>query len=301
MSLLSSLLNRFGYDLNKKYYTRLGTRDYNPAGIDVFEADWDTLVILDACRYDTFEELSTLPGTLEKRISRGSTTNEFMKANVAGRDLRNTVYVSATPAIENDKGSATFHHIENVWQEHWNSELCTVHPEDMVEATERVIQNYPKKRVVVHFIQPHYPFIGPTGREFDYEGYTTAESEDRTPFWGRVGMGELDVSDSELQKAYEENLEITLPYVEQILETVRGKTVVTADHGEMINDRAWPIPHRVYGHPIALYTEELVHVPWLTHTNESRREIVAEDPVHEHQKSEQEIINERLEDLGYVS
>ncbi|MDG5776143.1 hypothetical protein VB773_02085 [Haloarculaceae archaeon H-GB2-1] len=33
--------------------------------------EWDNLVILDACRYDVFEEMHTFPGTLKPIISKG--------------------------------------------------------------------------------------------------------------------------------------------------------------------------------------------------------------------------------------
>jgi hypothetical protein len=288
------------YRLNKSFHTRLGTRDYYSPGIDVFDSDWDTLIILDACRYDTFESVSSLQGTINQVVSRGSTTNEFMKANVANRDLRDTVYVSATPAIENDKESATLHRIVNCWKEHWNSELCTVHPKKVTKIAKRVAKQYDHKRLVIHFLQPHYPFIGPTGKKFDYEGYETADGDHGTPFWDRVGMGQLDASESEIKKAYEENLRLTLPYVSDLMNTIKGKHVVTADHGEAINDIAWPIPHRIYGHPIGLYIDELVNVPWQSHVNGSRRRIIAEDPDHKRKSTDQNIIDDRLRDLGYI-
>ena len=32
---------------------------HNPKGIDILSADWDNLIILDACRFDTFEEVAS--------------------------------------------------------------------------------------------------------------------------------------------------------------------------------------------------------------------------------------------------
>ena len=47
---------------------------------DIFAEEWDTLIVLDACRYDFFEKVyrDYLSGTLEKRVSPGSCTEESL-------------------------------------------------------------------------------------------------------------------------------------------------------------------------------------------------------------------------------
>jgi len=78
-----------------------------------------------------------------------------------------------------------------------------------------------------------------------------------------------------------------------------GKTIVTADHGNMVGERAFPIPFREWGHPRGVYTPELVDVPWLVYergppddqrgdSRRSRR--IADD----------DVVVERLRDLGYA-
>jgi hypothetical protein len=81
-------------ELNRMYYQRLYSWEYNEAGLDVFEADWDTLLILDACRYDLFERVSDLPGKTTAVRSKGSATEEFLRANFDGKRLHDTVYVT---------------------------------------------------------------------------------------------------------------------------------------------------------------------------------------------------------------
>lgn len=39
---------------NMSYYELKGRFGLLPEGIDVMSEDWDNLIILDACRYDTF-------------------------------------------------------------------------------------------------------------------------------------------------------------------------------------------------------------------------------------------------------
>jgi len=160
-------------EFNRLYYRRLKTRPYNEEGLDVFERDWDTLCILDACKYDLFEERNTLPGNLEKVVSRSSSTKEFLRANFHGREFLDTVYVTGSPMLHRlrDRIDTQFHDVINVWQEEGWDETCrTVMPETMADATRKARAEYPNKRLFVHFLQPHYPFIGPIGREhFDLD------------------------------------------------------------------------------------------------------------------------------------
>ncbi|WP_435068271.1 hypothetical protein [Haloplanus sp. C73] len=286
--------------VNRLFHRRFGTRDYNPEGVDVFAADWDTLVVLDACRYDMFERRADLPGRLERRRSRGSTTVEFLRANVAGRDLTDTVYVTANPQLHQHRESIqpAFHAVVDVWREDgWDDDHGTVLPETMVEYAERAAEQYPNKRLVVHFMQPHYPFVNAdTG--FD-EGHLDGTGDERENVWHQRLLGTLDIDRDELWRLYDENLDYVLPHVETLVDALDGKTVVTGDHGNMVGERATPIPFREWGHPRGIYTDELVDVPWLVVEGESRRSITRGDaePAAE---MDSDVVSERLRNLGYA-
>lgn len=160
---------RIGLECNRLYHRQGHLRSYNPTGIDVFGEEWDTLIILDACRYDLFARRSTLPGTLEKRRSRGSSTVEFLRGNAAGRDLRDTVYVTANPQFYQyrDELDARFHEVVHVWMdEGWDGEHETVLPETTTDYARTAAERYPNKRLLIHYLQPHYPFID-AGTTFD--------------------------------------------------------------------------------------------------------------------------------------
>ncbi|WP_256685051.1 hypothetical protein [Halococcus qingdaonensis] len=296
----------FVRELNRLYYTRLNSREYNTDGVDVMAADWDNLLLLDACRYDAFAARADLPGRLEKRRSRSSMTSEFFAANFDGREMHDTVYVTATPMLywNRNRGDveASFHREINVWRDGgWDEEFNTVRPETAAEHAKRAAEEYPNKRLFVHFLQPHFPAIGQTGREHPELNDLRA--------WDAINSGRLDLPDSVLRRAFVENLDAILPHVEDLLETLGGKTVVTADHGQMIGERSFPIPFREYGHPPGIYTDELLSVPWHVHTNGQRREIVAEEPEHEPERGDEtepadmgmdnDVVADRLEDLGY--
>jgi hypothetical protein len=287
---------RFWWELNRLYHRRLGTRSYNDDGIDFFEADWDNVVVLDACRYDTFETLSDLSGSLSSRISRESATKEWLEANFDGRELHDTVYVSASPILyrNRDTVDVQFHDVINIWKEEgWNETYRTVLPETVTEATCRASERYPNKRLLIHYLQPHFPFLGPTGREeFDL---------DRLNFqWTDIATGEIETDLDVVRTAYRENLELVLPHVDTLLQELQGKTVVTSDHGQMLGERGFPIPVRGYGHPPGIYNEALTRVPWHEHVDGPRKEIRAGEPVSDRDDVNEAVVSDRLRQLGYV-
>jgi len=279
-------------EFNRLYHHQIFIRNYNTNGIDVFAADWDNLIILDSCRYDVFADLNTLPGTLTKRKSRGTGTREFLHGNFRNRDLRDTVYVTANPQLyyHAEEINAELHDVLNVWQETgWDDKADTVRPETLTEYAQEYAEQYDNKRLVIHYLQPHRPFLGPTAEDHP----------DLGSLFGAEDAAKPTVSRDVYWQAYEENLELTLPSIRDLMESLDGKTVVTADHGQVIGERLFPLPVRDYGHWSGNYIDELVSVPWLEYESGHRRRIVAEDPKTDADDVEDEIVLSRLRQLGY--
>jgi hypothetical protein len=290
---------RIGLECNRLYHRRGYLRPYNTEGIDVFAERWDTLVILDACRYDLFAERWPLEGTLAARTSRGSSTVEFLRGNVAGRDLRDTVYVTANPQLyrHREELRPRFHDVIDVWiEEGWDEEVGTVLPETTTEYALEAAERYPDKRLVVHYLQPHYPFIG---SETTFDKGHVDESEDTELFWIRLMNGRLDVDRETIWDAYARNFDLTIPHVESLLSELPGTTVVTSDHGNTFGERAFPFPMRLWGHPKGIHCDRLVTVPWLTHTNGAREEAVAAEPATTGDRIDERVLHARLSALGY--
>lgn len=285
-------------EFNRLYHRRLFTRSYNESGYDLFSEDWDNLLILDACRFDVFEEISTLEGSLSMKQSRGSATEEFLAANFHGQDAHDTVYVTASPMLyrHRDRFDIQFHAVENVWlDEGWDDRHKTVIPETVTSAALRAAEEYPNKRLLVHYLQPHCPFIGQTGRNW-------FQSDSLSFNWDVVRERD-EITDNLLRQAYEENLQAALAEVEQFFNEVAGKTVVTADHGQLLGERLFPIPYRDYGHPSGVYVSELVDVPWLIHQNGPRREITRGGTKAESRDQDEgltDVVDDRLRHLGYT-
>lgn len=268
--------------------------------IDIATEDWDSLIILDACRFDAFERISSLPGTLSKRRSKAPTTVEFLRENFAGTNMTDTVYVTANPQfyrIEHgvhdvEPIDCRFHEVIDVWQDDWDDETGTVHPDRVTRAALEATEEYPNKRLLVHYMQPHAPYIGPTGR-------------DNLPslqlnFWESYKRGDLDVDLDIVHRAYDENLELVVEEVAELLDGLTGRKVVTADHGELLGDRSGPIPYRKYGHLRGIHAPELVEVPWLVYEDGPRPNITADGPAATDTEVADDVVVDRLRDLGYA-
>jgi hypothetical protein len=259
------------------------------------EQDWDTLIILDACRYDLFTDMADIDGELQKVISAGSHTSEFLTKNFT-EPYPDTVYLSATPQIERHDKAHLFHETQHLWKDWWDDDLNTVPPEETAVAALEANSEYPDKRLVVHFIQPHYPFIGSSELDVDHksvsrDGAGPDASEEDGSVWDLFQEGEIDAET--VWSAYRKNLELALPHVEQLVDELDGKTVITSDHGNMFGEFG------VYGHPPRLYHEDLVAVPWLEIESHSRRQITEDGMDERTDDDHNEMIESRLRELGY--
>lgn len=267
-------------------------------GIDVMGQDWDNLIILDACRYDSFVERyndweNLAGGDLKSVISRGSSTSEFLDGNFQGREFPDTVYVSANHQIARLK-TPFYRRVRIYEDEHrlfpdvLDDPPLVAMPETVVEAALDARRAHPDKRLIVHFLQPHAPYLGKTGKEIHA---ITDPTEAEDVWYAKLRDGEL--SRETVVSAYLENLEIVLKHVNTLVGTLPGKTVVTADHGEAFGERG------VYAHPGGKFVEELVKVPWLTVDRGNRPEIQDGDSTDRGEGLDDDI-RARLADLGYV-
>jgi len=267
-------------------------------GTRIMDEDWDNLFILDACRYDLFSEAASLEGHLESRVSLGSSSEEFLERNFGSESFHDTVYVNANPYIPKlGFDSGTFHAVVDCLGD-WDYDLETVRPETVTNAAREANRKFPNKRLIVHYMQPHTPFIGETGRKIGSGGWTMDRDTESLPsVWEQLRAGDVD-SDMAWQ-AYRENLDLVLEEIQPLLGSFDGKSVVTSDHGNLFGERLSPVPtSRKYGHPYGVHTEELLKVPWFVVDGEQHRTITEESPVEQDSVSNEEV-EDRLEALGY--
>lgn len=265
---------------------------------NILEMDWDNLIILDACRYDTFKKHNSIDGNLRKIYSTSSHTAEFVEKNI-NKYFQDTVYITASPQLagQGDK----FHHLEHLWQDFWDDDLRTIPPWDVTDQAKKIARFYPHKRLIVHYMQPHYPFIGGKGSEIGEHATFTGNVEDReaTSVWDLLAAGKINTDLA--QAAYEENLDIALESVCDLVDSLVGKTVISSDHGNLFRKKIGSLPVRINGHPKSFPDPELLSVPWLEVQGETRKEIIEDtSPTSDPQSYDDNIVQDRLADLGYL-
>ena len=227
-------------------------------GIKVVDEDWDYLVILDACRYDIFAQVNDIPGKLTKVYSLAPNTQYWLIENIKDdvEKWRDVVYISANPFVSKTMLKKLigignpFLHLEEVWNYGWDPDRLTVPPSKVMQATLRMLKRYPAKRMVIHFLQPHIPYI---------------YGESSSSIWPprRIKFNNLRELRSYIRKnvkearsAYIRSVRYVLKYVKSLISVLKGRIVVTADHGELFGEYGF------YEHP-AVYIEPLLAVPWL--------------------------------------
>jgi hypothetical protein len=286
-----------GFEVNRLYYQLRYGEKFNSAGIDVFEDEtWDNLILLDSCRYREYKELTPFEEPVETRVSRGSSSKQFIRGNFSGKQLTDTVYVSGNQWYLklHDELQCRLHKFRDVERDTVGERVP--HPETLTEAALEYADRYPRKRLVVHYMQPHRPYLGARRHLFvDDTGDGRVQLRD---ILSTVRSGEATWDD--VMTAYRDNLRIVLESVEALVEQLEGKTVISADHGELLGERTSPIPIRWFGHPESIYVDTLVNVPWHVVSNGQRREIVAENPNSELVVENTDKVEENLRRLGYL-
>lgn len=276
-------------ELTKLYYQTTKGNDYNTAGTDIFEdEDWDNLIILDACRYDAYIDANPFDSAVESRVSAGSASPQFIRGNFGHKTLHDVVYVSGNQWLLHleDELNCELHYYHDVERDVMDGYVPS--PEAVTDVTRRLADEFPNKRLVVHYMQPHKPYLSTHRELFTYEGAL-----------GKT-MRVSDVNNHQLRTAYRANLELVLEHVQDLLPDLDGKTVISSDHGELLGERVKPFLFNMYGHPRAIYIDPLVTVPWHVVSEGPRKEIIPESPVGSNRSTDSHQVESTLRDLGYL-
>jgi len=281
---------------------------------------WDYLIILDACRYDYFERLypQNFQGALSKRSSIATCTRDWLQKAFT-KYYDDCVYISANANINNSlkqqrnlnfKAIEHFHKIVEVWKDGWDDRVGTVPPDAVNSAALKSIYENRGKRFIIHYMQPHYPYLGMQNKsrgKIKHKYVWTVRNTLSAILGTRLGIkmaNRLAPNDEEyvakrigveqLKMCYENNLETVLRSVSKLLIHLQGKIVITSDHGELLGEG------QLCGHPCAFTAKELTIVPWLEIVRNEREDYVPPTvSAQPFTQEEEELIQKRLEAVGY--
>lgn len=259
----------------------------------VLEANWDLLVVLDACRADLWAEVvgrsSELPvGT--SRIAPGGTSTEWLTAvfeEQPDEKLHGVGYVTGNPYSDSHVDGGSLAYLDEVWRYGWDDELGSIRPRVITDAAIRAGRNRDPDRLVVHYMQPHFPSLADD--HGDGIG-ANAWGDESLSVWDDLRFGRRSLDD--VWESYRRNLRLVLDDVRLLLSNVDAdRAVITADHGNAFGERG------IYGHASGVALLPLREVPWAITTATDHRTY---EPSTETGSSDGGTdVSGRLEDLGY--
>lgn len=262
------------------------------------ERDRWTLIVFDAGRHDYLAPLlsDTFAGDVQGAFSAARDTFEWASTTWRG-DFEDVTYVTGMVPVSDEipdfdandfkrlyggvNPGDSIGDIRKVWETHWDDRVGTVPPEAV---TDVALEYADRDKLVVHYAQPHSPYIG-TPTLLGYTDGVNAQAKtgrpNDEPIWEGVRAG--DVTQLELRLSYWGNavraIKASVPLVRS-----RNNVVATSDHGEALGE--WG----KYTHDRAPHPKRRV-VPW-----QRIKGIADGQGTHKGEMG----VEEKLEALGYV-
>ena len=307
--------------LEGAYYAYLGgwltASSRYDVGMNVYDRDWDLLVVLDACRVDALRAVAPEYDFLDAASigsmwSLGSASAEWMCKTFTtdySSEIGETCYLSANPYVTKTFvdgvyappkaapiGSAgkdvvnadDFGELRNLYQERRSDRFGIVMPAQVTDAAIYAGRVMDAGRTIVHYMQPHTPYFTAALRE--NRELTAAEHKP----WSALRRGEIDYTT--VWGWYLDTLRYALDSVEVLLSnTDAEEVVITADHGEAFGE--WGAHNHLTGFP----HPAVKRVPWaVTSAVDAGGYEPTPLAATEDTDIDAELVDEQLEALGYI-
>jgi hypothetical protein len=317
------LINRLLTHLVRTPATAFSTQ--STIGTNVFEREWDVLILLDTGRVDALRAVAPeyeFIQTVDQITSVGAASPEWTAATFVEQyreTLAETAYLSAnatareilekrTPATRSLSNShlrynllarhdtvtaADLGKLEHLWQYESVGETGRFgHPKGSTPpryVTDRgiaVAKDDEYDRLVLHYHQPHAPYTArATAENRDLHEY----EENRKKYVAKTGDYER------IWETYLDDLRAVLDEVAIVLDNIDAENVViSADHGEALGE--WG----VWAHPIGSVHPKIRQVPWIQTSATDSGSYTPEIPApSEREEKPDSDSDELLEALGY--
>jgi len=269
----------------------------------IWDREWDLLIVLDACRAGWLSAVSAeyqILSEVGSIYSVGSHSAEWINNTFSERyeeQIQNCTYVTANHHSKwmNPDRFARF---EDVTNYEADGKPLPAPPAHVVsDQAIRVGRNMNWDKMIVHYMQPHIPFIRHTGDNYkkifsQVDGSRRNKHDDHSVDiyeFDLLRRGEIDFDT--FWKAYKETLITVLDDLKTLLTSIDAeKVVISADHGNAVGEFG------IYGHKnVAL--PAIREVPWCETSATNTEEYT---PTTEKRGHQEVSIDKRLENLGYM-
>ena len=230
-------------------------------GTSVYDRDWDLLIVLDGCRPDTLSAVAPafeFVGDVDRLQSVGSCSSEWLTRTFdpeRAEMVAETAMVTGNTWTDRYLDADAFAALDEVWKYAWDDGLGTVPAQAITDRAIALARECDPERLIVHYMQPHHPFVPDPLAGDEGMARTGTRSSDANPW---VALRHGDVSVERVRAAYEANLRYVLDSVAVVLDNVAAdRAVITADHANLFGE--WGL----YGHPMHTPVPSLVTVPWV--------------------------------------
>lgn len=282
-------------------------------GTNVFNREWDLLVILDTCRVDALKAVVDeydFVSSVSKVLSVGSSSPEWITKTFVNDycdEISETVFIAGNsftyrileerkypergrPAW-NTVDPGGFRYLEHAWK--LKRELGELHPDGYANPeiiTDRAIalgREQDFNRMIVHYSPPHAPYIADAIADGNRKLYTY-EVE---PF----AALQNGIPKDRIWNAYLNNLRLCLDSVSILLRNIDAeRAVLTADHGEAFGEFG------MHGHRTALLSPYVKYVPWAPTSASDTEKYEPAYPAADDIETNGDNVEERLKGLGYL-
>lgn len=275
-----SMKEPFSYRARKWLFQQVSSNRHATQHRRLETADWDVLIILDACSARVLRSVANWP--VESVVSPASCTPEWLEKAEKTSILDGRI-VSANPQYEKFEID-----VEPYYNTHWNERLSTVLPEPVLSRAHELLNE--GEQVVAHLQQPHWPYVAKLDDSWKLAysdlGPWKAEKGEIKSTQVAMARGCIDVEKA--RQAYRASVRSVWSEVVKYVDKWADRsltTVITADHGEAFGGYR---DFGLYEHPCQCHIPSLTTVPWVKIDSERPNE------------TSEGTVTDRLEALGYA-